>query len=184
VLCCLAVLPFVLLAGLAGCTRSPAGSGSAPGSSSPRLTHTPEVTRACLAHGVTGFIMPGGRAGDETVLGKVSVLAADYGPAVAAFQHVSWRYWQKRGLFIKAGTPPVTITVPAAWRNRIAFTWGTSNGPVTRALRLTACAQPNDVWDAYAGGFFLMTPAACVPLIFRIGSRTATVNFSIGRPCG
>lgn len=128
--------------------------------------------------------MPGGQAGDQTVLGKVSVLAADYGPAVAAFQHLSWRYWQKRGLFIKAGTPPVTITVPAAWRNRIAFTWGTSNGPVTRSLRLTACAQPKNVWDAYAGGLFLMTPAACVPLIFRIGSRTATVNFSIGRSCG
>lgn len=138
---------------------------------------------ACLGHGVTGFIMPGSQAGDETVLGSVSVLAGDYGPTVAAFQHVSWRYWQKRGLFIKAGTPPVTITVPAAWRNRVAFIWGSRHRPVTGSLRLTTCALPN-VWDAYAGGFFLMTPAACVPLIFRIGSRAATVNFSIGRRCG
>ena len=36
---------------------------------------------------------------------------------------------------------------------------------------------------AYAGGFFLRSPSVCVPLIFRVGARSATVRFGIGRRC-
>jgi hypothetical protein len=128
--------------------------------------------------------LPGDQVGDEMVLGSVSIQSGDFGPASASPQPVPWRYWQKRGLFIKAGAPPLTISVPTSWHNRVAFTWGVGNGPVTGSLRLTTCAQPSGVWDAYAGGFYLRTPSACVPLVFRIGSRSVTVHFSIGHSCG
>ena len=36
---------------------------------------------------------------------------------------------------------------------------------------------------AYSGGFFLRSRAACVPLVFRVGSRSAVVRFGVGRRC-
>jgi hypothetical protein len=37
---------------------------------------------------------------------------------------------------------------------------------------------------AYAGGFQLRVRAACVPLVFRVGRRSATARFGLGRACG
>jgi hypothetical protein len=37
---------------------------------------------------------------------------------------------------------------------------------------------------AYSGGFFLRSPGACLPLTFRVGQRSATVRFGLGRRCG
>jgi hypothetical protein len=45
-------------------------------------------------------------------------------------------------------------------------------------------AASGRVWDGYAGGFYLRSAAACVPLVFRIGDRSTTVLFSVGRRCG
>jgi hypothetical protein len=36
---------------------------------------------------------------------------------------------------------------------------------------------------AYAGGFFLRAPSACVPLVLAVGSRRQTVWFGIERRC-
>jgi hypothetical protein len=49
---------------------------------------------------------------------------------------------------------------------------------------VTACARPARVWDGYAGGFYLRSSAACVPLVFHNGDRSTTVLFSVGRRCG
>jgi hypothetical protein len=36
---------------------------------------------------------------------------------------------------------------------------------------------------AYAGGFVLRVRAACLPLEFRVGERSAVVRFGLGRKC-
>jgi hypothetical protein len=38
-------------------------------------------------------------------------------------------------------------------------------------------------WNPYVGGFVLRSRAGCVPLEFRVGGRTATVRFGIGKRC-
>jgi hypothetical protein len=69
-----------------------------------------------------------------------------------------------------------------SWRQRARIDFGRDNGST---LTLTACSQrPAGLWDAYAGGLYLRTAAACVPVVFRIGNRSAAVYFSVGRNCG
>jgi hypothetical protein len=94
-----------------------------------------------------------------------------------------WHYWHKAGLLIRAGSPPVVITVPQSWRHRAAITWGSNAGIVSK-LQLGNCPQPRGTWNAYAGGFYLRSAAACVPLVFRVGQHSRTVRFGIGRHCG
>jgi len=119
--------------------------------------------------------------GYRLVLGAVSVPPAYLAQVFATGQR-PWAYWRKAGLVVRAGGPPVTVTVPRAWRRRAAITWGNST-PIVPSLRLTGCDRGRNVGHAYAGGFYLRSPSACLPLIFRVGSRTATVRFGLGRRC-
>lgn len=94
----------------------------------------------------------------------------------------AWPYFGKAGLVIRGGSPPVTVSVPRQWRNRVAISWG--NTDVVSSLRVAPCGTYSEKpWNAYAGGFFLRSTTACVPLTFRVGSRSATVRFGIGRTC-
>jgi hypothetical protein len=68
----------------------------------------------------------------------------------------------------------------ALWRK--AITWGNRGGPVS-AVRIARCKGPAAVGHAYAGGFFLRARASCVPILFRVGARSATVRFGLGRRC-
>ena len=43
--------------------------------------------------------------------------------------------------------------------------------------------SPPKVWNAYAGGFYLRSRSACVPLKFRVGRRAKTVRFGLGKRC-
>lgn len=122
------------------------------------------------------------RGGYRVVLGVVSVPPA-YRPQVVPTDRQPWTYWSKAGLVIRGGSPTVSVTVPKAWRNQAAITWGNNTGIVT-ALRIAPCpASKQAPWNAYAGGFYLRARSACVPLIFRVGQRSATVRFGLGRPC-
>jgi hypothetical protein len=116
------------------------------------------------------------------VLGMV-VVPPRYLPQVVKLPTKPWRYWTKAGIAIRAGSAPVGITVPVAWRDRAAIVWG--NGPdLFSSLRIDSCAsQLGATWNGYAGGFYLQARSACVPLIVRVGARTATVRFGIGRRC-
>lgn len=124
--------------------------------------------------------------GYRVVLGIVSVPPAYLKQVGSTRTWVSstgpWRYWHKAGLAIRAGRVPVSVTVPMAWRSRAAITWGDSG--IVSSLRLAACPSPPNVWNSYAGGFYLRTRSACVPLVFRTGSRSTTVMFGLGRRCG
>jgi hypothetical protein len=94
----------------------------------------------------------------------------------------NWPYWRKAGLVIRAGAPAATVTVPRAWRSRAAIIWGNAGRPAS-SLRFARCSGRAREGRAYAGGFYLRARSACVPLVFRVGVRSATVRFGIGRRC-
>ena len=150
----------------------------------------------CLASGAATAALPprtvrcdevilrvgSGRAGGyRVVLGVVSVPPALL-PQVVASGGRTWPYLRKAGLVIRGGSPPVSVTVPRAWRNRVAITWGNETGVVS-AIRIAACPAVRKPWNAYAGGFYLRSRSACVPLTFRVGKRAETVRFGLGRRC-
>jgi hypothetical protein len=124
----------------------------------------------------------GHAGGYRIVLGVVSVPQA-YRPQVVATRSRPWTHWSKAGLVIRGGSPPVTVTVPKAWRTRAAIAWG--NTGAVSALRIASCPPLGEskVWNAYAGGFLLRSRSACMPLIFSVGKRSATVRFGLARAC-
>jgi hypothetical protein len=119
--------------------------------------------------------------GYRTVLGYLSVPPA-YLRQVVPTRQRPWAYWRKAGLVVRAGAPAVTVSVPRAWRSRAAIMWGNGGGPAS-SLKIARCAGPSSVGNSYAGGFYLRTSAACVPILFGVGARKATVHFGVGRRC-
>jgi len=117
----------------------------------------------------------------RSILNAVSVPPADLQQVIATKQS-PWRYWHKAGLVVRARRA-VTVTVPPRWRTRAAIDWGNNGGPF-EMLRIAACAGDPHSGHAYAGGFYLRSPSACVPLTFSVGGRSAIVHFGIGRRCG
>jgi len=119
------------------------------------------------------------------VLGVVAVPPAFMQQVVPTRQESwakPWAYWHKQGLVIRAGGEAVTVTVPKIWRRRAAIMWGNSGGAVS-SLRFEGCGGSANVGHAYAGGFLLRSPSACIPLIFSVGKRSATVRFGVGQRC-
>jgi hypothetical protein len=130
---------------------------------------------------IIGQAATGRDAGYRIVLGIVSVPPARLTQVVAT-SDTQWPFWRKAGLVIRASSTPVIVSVPPRWRGRGAITWGNNSGIVS-SLRIAACPRPRNRWNAYAGGFYLRSRAACIPLTFRVGSRARTVRFAIGGPC-
>jgi hypothetical protein len=95
-----------------------------------------------------------------------------------------WRYFSKKGLVIRAGRrEPVFVTVPRRWRDRVGIAWGYGGHGVFSSLRIAGCpGRPNQGY-AYSGGFYLRSRSACVPLLFRVGGRSAILRFGVGRRC-
>ena len=164
----------------AACT---AGTGS-PASGSHPATQRPVAAPAdgCLqAGGDEPF--PGGKI----VLGVIS-LGPDLLQPTVRVHEGWWLYWQKHGLWLRAGHQTVTITVPKAWRNRAAITWGANVGIVS-TLRFPSCPSgPGTLagpgrWGGYAGGFYLRSSYACVPLVVAVERRSAVIRVSVGRRC-
>ncbi len=114
----------------------------------------------------------------------ISAPPAFLGQAVALHER-PWPYWLKAALVIKAGAPAVSIRVPERWKNRVAIIWGNGNYDPGTSIRIAGnCGTGPDVGNAYAGGFYLRSRGACIPLVFSVGDRSATVRFGIGRHCG
>jgi len=162
------LLPPLVVGVVAGTFLSLAGARAA-GSTVP--------TVPCLE--AIGHAQSGRENGYRIVLGVVSVPPAHLGQVVRA-RTGPWRYWRKAGLAIRTGSSPVEVSVPRAWRRRVAITWG-DTGPVG-ALRIEGCPPPATAWSAYAGGFYLRAPS-CVPVVLQVGSRKATVWLGVGRRC-
>jgi hypothetical protein len=116
----------------------------------------------------------------NSVLGAVSLPA--YLVRAYPTLETPWRYFAKHGIVVKSGTS-VTITVPPAWRNRVAISWGNNVHRVFHTIRIPSCGSNPKRGNAYAGGFFLSSSSACVPLVFIVGSREQKVWFGVGRRC-
>lgn len=161
------VLAVVVLLALSGPTASAAPSGTVP------------VT--CRS-----IIEPGGGSytwrPTRVVLGVVAVPPA-YIPQTVRVGEGRWPYWSKSGLVVRADSPPVLVRVAGTAWPRAAISWG--DGGPAGALRIASCPRSSSLgaWNPYAGGFLLRTRSACVPLEFRVGERTASVRFGVGRRC-
>jgi len=172
----IAALTFAVAAGAllpAGCRGSARAKSE---SASPGTASLPTV--ACGES--IGYAKSGHEDGYRVVLGVISVPPAHLRQVVATHNQ-PWRYWRKAGLVLRTGNPSVVVSVAKAWRRRAAVTWG-SSGTVS-VLRVEGCPPAPAGWRAYAGGFYLRSPSACVPLVFRVGQRAATLRFGIGRRC-
>jgi hypothetical protein len=115
------------------------------------------------------------------VLGAVSVPPA-YLEQVEPTGERPWTHFSKRGMVVRSGRS-VRITVPPAWRKRVGIVWGNGGLGVFSSIRIAACGSDPSKGNAYAGGFFLRRASECVPLVFRVGGRTQTVRFGVGRRC-
>jgi hypothetical protein len=120
----------------------------------------------------------------QPVLGSVSA-PGKHVPQSSPTGEPTWTHFSKWGLVIRGGAgPDVSVTVPRAWRNRVAISWGNAGHAVYHTLRFRRCGEDAEQGNAYAGGFFLRRAADCVPLRFRVGARTKLVRFGIVRRCG
>lgn len=129
---------------------------------------------------IIGQAKTGRDGGYRVVLGVISVPPARLAQVVASGQS-QWPYWRKAGLVVRGGDAAVGVSVPRAWRTRVAITWGRSD--TVRALRIAPCTSPANVWNAYAGGFYLRSRRACIPLTFTVAGRSKTVRFGLGGAC-
>ena len=126
----------------------------------------------------------GSEDGYRVVLGRVGLPDEQHTSRRAARDRARpWPYFRRVGLVVRGGTSPVTITVPEGWRDRVAISWG--NTPAVSSLQIASCgASVLKPWNAYAGGFHLRSRADCVPLDIRVGGRSTSVRFGVGRACG
>jgi hypothetical protein len=132
---------------------------------------------------VIGQQVTGAFDGSRVVLGLASVPPARIQRAATSGVS-SWKYFTKWGMAIRSGAS-VTVSVPTAWRTRVAITWGSST-PIVSTLRFALCRSADgrkQPWNAYPGGFYVDAPTACVPLTFTAGQRSRTVRFGIGKSC-
>lgn len=155
----------------------PAQPGTLP--TQPGTLPTQPGTLPTTCGQVIGQVTAGTQEGYRVVLGDVSVPPAYMGKTIATGSR-PWRYWQKAGFQIRGGSLPVTISVPKDWQHRAAITWG-ADGMVS-TLQISSCPA-SELWNDYVGGFYLRSPSACLPLQIRVGQRTATVWFGLGRYC-
>jgi hypothetical protein len=180
VLCCV----FVVMVLLASCAGSPGSRPASPVTPAKAIPSAGAGASACSyqSSGVSGFARsPGHAAGSQLVLGRIFLQAGYVGMPVPVSGDGPWRYWEKRGILILAGSGPVLVSVPPSWSQRAAITYGAEG--IVSSLALTACRQPAGVWAGYAGGIYLRVVTSCVPLVFTIGNRSATVRFSVAGRC-
>ena len=119
----------------------------------------------------------------RVVLGVVAVPSAHI-PQTVKSGSTRWPFWSKAGMVVRADSPPVTVSVPRAWRTRAAIGWG--NAGAGSSVRFETCPDSSSLggWNPYSGGFQLRSRAACVPLTFTVAGRTSTVRFGVGKRCG
>jgi hypothetical protein len=130
---------------------------------------------------IIGTAKTGHDAGYRVVLGLISAPPETLPGTVRVPQFAPFPYWLKAGMVIRASRKPVTVSVPKAWTRRVRIGWGNPASPAT-VVRFAACPSPRS-WNAYAGGFFLRTRSACVPLAFTAGRSRTTLRFGLGRQC-
>jgi len=171
-------LPVLLLALAAVTVTACSGPGAAVHGKPRAAPPTSPQTVGC-----DSIIQQVGPPGGRLVLGMLAAPPAHLEHAAPTATR-PWAYFAKYGINIRADSPAVLITVPEAWRHRAAIGWGNNIGAVS-SLRLLSCPRQIGAWNGYPGGFYLRSASGCVPLVFNIGRRTATLSFAIGSgSCG
>lgn len=142
----------------------------------------PPATAGCGQ--IALHLRSGSEDGYRVVLGTVGIPDEEHTSGRAARNRgAQWPHFRRVGLVVRGGTSPVTITVPQGWRDRVAISWG--NTPPVSSLQIATCGvSVSKPWNAYAGGFHLGSRADCVPLDIRVGGRSTSVRFGVGRACG
>ena len=155
---------------------------AAAASSRSPLRSAPHAVPCSESIGVTKWPYLGSRDYRYRSVLRVVSVPPEYISQGVHLRDGTWPYWTKAGLVVRTGRGPVTVSVPPAWRKRAAITWGGNTGIVS-SLRIARCGSNPSRGNAYAGGFYLRSPSACLPLVFRAGSRSTTVRFGLGRRC-
>ncbi|HEY2576672.1 MAG TPA: hypothetical protein VGI74_10240 [Streptosporangiaceae bacterium] len=148
------------------------------------VVHIVTMPAACAPFiNLTGSRVP---TGYRVILGDAAVPPAYLGPQVPGVGMEggsgAWPYGWKIGFGFRGGGLPVTISVPAAWRDRLALFGGADGSSYTSQLRIPSC-PPKGVWNTFVSSFFLHVRSGCVPLQIQVGRRTATVWFGLARHC-
>jgi hypothetical protein len=120
--------------------------------------------------------------GNRVVLDVVSAPPVYLADVVRDPASAPFLYWRKAGIAIRASSAAVSVSVAKEWRDRVRIVWGAPGTPAA-TLRFAPCPSPVKTWNGYSGGFMLRTRSACVPLVFAVGDRRATLRFGIGRHC-
>lgn len=130
---------------------------------------------------LTGRHIP---TGYRVILGDAAVPPAYLGPQGIGmpYRPGPWRYGWKIGFSFRGGGLPVTISVPAAWRGRLALFGGPDGSAYTSRLRIPSCPYKG-LWNTFVSSFFLRTWSGCVPLDVQVGSRTSMAWFGLSRHC-
>lgn len=179
--CLQAVVLVVAAATLAATAASAAGTrGRADTGARPPLSKKAATVETVTCGDAIATAGSGRQSGYRVVAGVVSVPPA-YLTQVSKTGSQPWPFWRKAAMLVRADAPVLVVRLPTAWRNRAAITWG-AVGAVS-ILQFARCPSPANRWNVYAGGFFLRSASACVPLVFEIGARTVSVLFGVGRRC-
>lgn len=117
----------------------------------------------------------------RVVLGSVSVPRQQRRQVNPTGQQI-WPYFAKFVVSLLGGSPPADIALPKAWRKHVKLGWGEASGSSVRFLSCPSYSPKR--WNGYAGGAWLKSRSACVPLIVRVGNRQATIRVALGRSCG
>jgi hypothetical protein len=145
---------------LSGSSRSPATSTFSAGRQAALVVGCDQVIGRESSPTLDGY---------RQILSVVSVPPA-YIPQVVRVHGEGWPYWEKAGIAVLANRAAVSVSVPVGWRRRAAITWGNGK-PAVSSVRFSPCPSPPNVWNGYAGGFFLRSRGACVPLVFQVGQN-------------
>jgi hypothetical protein len=120
----------------------------------------------------------------QVVLGVVALPASPGYPALGTSLSGNGngplRLFAKTGLLIR---PDATfeLIVPAPFTSRLSIGWGSPGLPSHRVL-VDKCADTGGAWLAYAGGYWIDSPA-CVPVIVRAGGKQQEVHIGVGTAC-
>jgi hypothetical protein len=93
------------------------------------------------------------------------------------------RLFAKIGLLARSGSAPFELIVPPGLVGHLFLGWGNPATP-TSDLRVSGCRSsvPNQPWVAFAGGYWVGSPA-CVPVTVRTGGSEQTVHIGVGKAC-
>jgi len=121
--------------------------------------------------------------GQRLVLGRVWLPKATLLLGRDAWHHVpvGGSAFVKYGVGVTPGSL-VTLVVPLQWRETYALAFHGVRREGVDTLHLTPCPPSSGPTTVWTGGY-LVTRPACVPLIVRVGSKTARVSIALGDRC-